>query len=253
MNKLSVSIIVALILVYTPVGRATLTEGLVGYWSFDDSANPGRDDSGNGNDGTVYGATWTTGKFGGALSFDGVDNYVSVPDDAALDVLGDITISAWVYCTRSGSYQAIVTKCVGGGARNNPFDFRTTSNATPNLAFVRADAIAHERVYSTVAIPMSQWHHVSVRVENNIPDFYVNGFVTRKYADTTFTRTPTGNANPLLIGRRDDGLYFNGLIDEVRIYNRALSGSEIMALVPEPATLLLLSLGSLALLRRHRP
>jgi hypothetical protein len=252
MNKLSVSIIAAVILVYTPIGRATLTEGLVGYWSFDDWADPGRDDSDNGNDGTVYGAAWTAGKFGGALSFDGVDDYVSVPDDAALDVLGDITISAWVYLTRAGLYQAIVTKCVSGGAQNNPFDFRTTWHAEPDLAFVRADAIAHERVYGSVALATGQWYHVSVRVENNIPDFYVNGFITRKYADTTFTRTPTANANPLLIGGRDDGLYFNGLIDEVRIYNRALSGSEIMALVPEPATLLLLWLGSLALLRKHR-
>jgi len=252
MNKLSVSIIAALILVHTPTSRATLTEGLVGYWSFDDWADPGRDDSGNGNDGTVHGATWTTGKFGGALSFDGVDNYVSVSDDAALDITGNITVSAWVYLTRGGLYQAIVTKCVSSGARNNPFDFRTTWHAKPDLAFVRADAVAHERVYGTVALAMGQWHHVSVRVENNIPDFYVNGYITGKYADTTFTRTPTGNANPLLIGRRDDGLYFNGLIDEVRIYNRALSGSEIMALVPEPTTLLLLSLGSLALLRKHR-
>jgi hypothetical protein len=252
MNRLSVSIIAALILVYTPVGKATLTEGLVGYWSFDDWTNPGCDDSGNGNDGTVYGATWTAGKFGGALSFDGVDDYVSAPDDTALDILGDITISAWVYLTRGGSYQAIVTKCVGGGARNNPFDFRTTWHAEPDLAFVRADAVAHERVYGTVALAMGQWYHVSVRVENDVPDFYVDGLITGKYADTTFTRTPTGNANPLLIGRRDDGLYLNGLIDEVRVYNRALSGSEIMALVPEPTALLLLGLGSLALLREHR-
>ena len=252
MNKLSVSIITAMILVYTPIGRATLTEGLVGYWSFDDWANPARDDSGNGHDGTVHGATWTTGKFGGALSFDGMRDYVTVPDDAALNILGDLTISAWVYLTRTGSYQAIVTKCVGSGRQNNPFDFRTTWNAEPDLALVRADAVAHERVYGSVALAMDQWYHVSVRVENNIPDFYVNGFITPKYADTTFTRTPTGNANPLLIGSRDGGLYFNGLIDEVRIYNRALSGSEIMALVPEPATLLLVSLGSLGLFRRRR-
>jgi hypothetical protein len=252
MNKLSMSIIAAMTLVYAPIAKATLTEGLVGYWSFDDPANPGCDDSGNGRDGTVHGATWTVGKFGGALSFDGVDDYVRVSDDAVLDVLGDITISAWVYLTRGGLYQAIVTKCVSSGARNNPFDFRTTWHAKPDLAFVRADAIAHERVYGSVALDMGQWYHVSVRVENNIPDFYVDGLITGKYADTTFTRTPTGNANPLLIGRRDDGLYFNGLIDEVRIYSRALSGSEIMALVPEPTTLLLLSLGSLALLRKHR-
>ena len=154
MNKLSMSIIAAMTLVYAPIAKATLTEGLVGYWSFDDWANPGCDDSGNGHDGTVHGATWMAGKFGGALSFDGADNYVSVPDEPALDILEDITISAWVDLTRGGSYQAIVTKCVGSGARNNPFDFRTTWHAKPDLAFIRADAIAHERVYGTAALAM---------------------------------------------------------------------------------------------------
>ena len=72
-NKLSVSIMTGLILVCTSISWATLTEGLVSYWSFDDSSNPGHDDSGNGSDGTVHGATWTAGKFGGALNFDGDD------------------------------------------------------------------------------------------------------------------------------------------------------------------------------------
>ena len=255
MNKLSIIFITGLIYASTgwSMPLAPPADGLVGYWSFDDPARPGRDDSGYGNDGIVNGATWTTGRFGGALSFDGVDDYASVPHDASLNITGDITISAFVYLTQGGSNQAIVTKCVGGGARDNPFAFYTTYHAEPDLCLVRADASAHERVYGSRNILIGQWHHVLVRVEDKVPDFYVNGIVTGKYADTTFTRTPIGNANPLLIGRRDDGLYFNGIIDEVLIYNRALSDSEIMTLVPEPATLLLLGLGGLALLRKRRP
>jgi hypothetical protein len=79
-------------------------------------------------------------------------------------------------------------------------------------------------------MPLSQWHHVLVRVENNVPDFYVNGVITGKYADTIFTRTPTGNTSPLLIGARDDGLEFHGRIDEVMIFDRALSPEEIQQL-----------------------
>lgn len=150
---------------------------------------------------------------GTALQFDGENDYVSVPDDASLNITGDITISAWVYITEGGLYQAIVTKCVGGGGQNNPFDFRTQTSAEPQLTLVRADASRHERVYSTKHIPIEEWHHVLVRVENKVPDFYVNGIITGKYADTTFTRTPTGNTKPLLIGGRDDVLYFNGRID----------------------------------------
>jgi len=211
-----------------PCGSVWAVEGMVSYWKFDEGNGTTAYDWFGLNDGTIHGAEWTTGPVNGALSFDKNNRtYVSIPDDASLNITGDITISAWVYFTQGGSYQAIVTKCVGNGPRNNPFDFRTIWHTEHSLALVRADASAHERVYSTIDIPLREWHHVLVRVENKVPDFYVDGVVTRKYADTTFTRTPSGNATPLLIGARDDGLYFNGIIDEVAIYNRALSAEEI--------------------------
>ncbi|MHC4098381.1 MAG: LamG domain-containing protein, partial [Planctomycetota bacterium] len=74
---------------------------------------------------------------------------------------------------------------------------------------------------------LGQWHHCLVRVENKVPDFYVDGVITGKWPNNMFTKTPTGNTKPVLIGRRDDGNYFNGLIDDVRIYDRALSEEEI--------------------------
>ncbi|MBW8038489.1 MAG: LamG domain-containing protein [Planctomycetes bacterium] len=219
---------VAMLWLLTLCGSVWAVEGMVSYWKFDESDGTTAYDWFGLNDGTIHGAEWTTGLVDGALSFDrNYRTYVSVPDNASLNITGDITISAWVYFTRGGSYQAIVTKCVGTGPRDNPFDFRTQTSAEPQLTLVRADAIAYERVYSRRHIPLREWHHVLVRVENKVPDFYVDGVVTGKYADTTFTRTPTGNAKPLLIGRRDDGLYFNGIIDEVAIYNRALSAEEI--------------------------
>ncbi|HUS71525.1 MAG TPA: LamG domain-containing protein [Sedimentisphaerales bacterium] len=219
---------VAVLWLLTLCGSAWAVEGMVSYWKFDESDGTTAYDWFGLNDGTIHGAEWTTGPVDGALSFDrNHRTYVSVPDDASLNITGDITISAWVYCTRGGSYQAIVTKCAGAGPRNNPFDFRTHETAEPQLAFVRADASGHERVYSRTRISLGEWHHVLVRVENKVPDFYIDGVDAGKYADTTFTRTPTGNTKPLLIGKRDDGLYFNGIIDEVAIYNRALSAEEI--------------------------
>ena|GEM_PF-6186750 len=201
--------------------------GAVSYWRFDEGAGPTAYDSVGGKDGTIDGAEWARGHVGWGLEFDGLDDCVRVEHDAALDITGDITISAWVNFALGGSHQGIVTKCVGAGGRDNPFDFRTNSAAEPSLAFVRADSTGHERVYSSVKMALGQWHHVMVRVENNVPDFYVNGDITGKYADTVFTRTPSGNTKPVLIGGRDDGLPFNGLIDEVVIFNRALSGEEI--------------------------
>jgi hypothetical protein len=118
---------------------------------------------------------------------------------------------------------------VGGGGYNNPFDFRTNLTVVPQLMLIRADASGHEIVDSTQPISIRQWHHVLVRVENKVPDFYVDGVVTGK-TPTSFTKTPTGNNYPLLIGKRDDGHYFDGVIDDVRIYNRALSADEIWQL-----------------------
>jgi hypothetical protein len=202
--------------------------GPVSYWKFDEGGGMTAYDSAGDNHGTVCGdADWTAGKIGGALSFDGWDDFVRVEHDDSLNITGDITISAWVYFARGGRYQAMVTKCRGSGRQNNPFDFRTSTSAEPDLAFVRADANGHERVYSTENMSLGEWHHVLVRVENNVPDFYVDGVITRKYADTVFTRTPTGNTEPLLIGCRSDGLDFKGLIDEVMIFDRALSAEEI--------------------------
>ena len=161
---------------------------------------------------------------GTAMKFDGQNDYVNVPNKTDLNITGDITISAWIWLERGGQ-QAIAAKTVANGERNNPFDFRTES-LEPRLTLVRADAGGHDFVYSTELISLRQWRHVLVRVENKIPDFYVDGVVTGKTI-ASFTRTPTGNTKPLLIGRRDDGLYFDGMLDDVRIYNRALSEEEI--------------------------
>jgi len=73
-------------------------DGVVGSWHFDEgSGTTAYDTSGNDNDGTINGATWVDGKFGRALDFDGVDDYVEIPDDSSLDITEAITIEAWVY------------------------------------------------------------------------------------------------------------------------------------------------------------
>lgn len=227
--KLFFPMMLALV-IWAPYGSAWTIDDMVSYWSFDQGQGTIAYDSVGDNDGAIDGATWTTGQLGGALDFDGSNDYVSIPHDPALNITGDITIAAWISFARAGVYEGIVTKCVGSGSRNVPYDFRTHDLSEPQLAFVRADASGHERVYSKAYIPTGQWHHVLVRVENNVPDFYVDGIITGKYVDTVFTKTPTGNTEPVLIGRRDDGLYFGGIIDDVIIFNKALSAEEIQQL-----------------------
>lgn len=230
---------VSVFLVMCGPAWAVDSNGLISHWKFDEGEGSTAYDSSGDNDGTlVNGPVWTTGVLDGALEFDGINDYVTVPDDPSLNVTGDITISAWMYLARGGtgedgSEQAIVTKCSGTGATNNPFDFRTNISVVPRLAFCRADASGHEHIYSTEAVPILEWHHVLVRVENKVPDFYIDGALSGKTGHTTFTITPTANPKPVLIDRRDDGLHLAGSIDDVRIYNRALSAEEIRQLYEE--------------------
>jgi hypothetical protein len=92
-------LIVITVLSIMPAGvQAQSDDGLVAEWHFDEGEGSVlKDSSGNGNDGVIYGAIWVDGKYGGALSFDGVDDYVEVPDAPQLSGGGkDLTIEAWI-------------------------------------------------------------------------------------------------------------------------------------------------------------
>ena len=220
----------------TEEGPVDLRSGLVAWYTFDESEGTIARDSAGGHNGVVHGAIWAEGKIGGALDFDGVSDYVSVPDSPELNITGDLTIAAWVNFQEGGlgydgSEKAIVTKCYNNGAFNNPFDFRSDISDEPVLAMVRANQASHECLYSDKHITLDSWHHVAVRVKNSVTYFYVDGVLTGKsWGEPALKSRPTGNNYPLLIGARSDGMFFDGLIDEVRIYNRALTASEIKAL-----------------------
>jgi hypothetical protein len=207
--------------------------GPIAHWKFDEgTGSTAGDSSGNNYNGTITGATWFNDPVHGwCLNFDGSGDWVSIPDTAALNITGDITIAAWVYFAKGGAEQSIVAKTLTSGHTNSPFDFRTNVENPPKLDIVRSDASGHEVVHGTQPVPLNSWHHVLVRVENKVADFYIDGVLTDSYG--TLTKTPTVNSKPLYIGRRDDGLYFTGRVNAVRIYDRALSAEEIWQLYEE--------------------
>jgi Tol biopolymer transport system component len=214
--------------------EVVLPDGLVSHWKLDEGSGTIANDSVGSNHGTIHGAQWSAGQVNSALSLDGSNDYVNVPDNPALNITTDLTISAWVNFARGGNFQngseqAIVSKAVGSGTRNNPYDFRTDNSPEPRLVLVRADAAGHEAVGSGAKhISLREWHHVIVTVKNNSVDFYIDGIITG--TNGTLIKYATGNTRPLCVGKRDDGLYFNGLIDEVLIFNRAMSAEEVQLL-----------------------
>ncbi len=198
--------------------------GLVGWWRFDEgSGTVTSDSSGYGNGGTISGIpVWLDGKYGKSISFDGVSNYVAIPDSPALKVTGSITLEAWVK-TSNTNKQAVITKSgsyllyigTGGDGRVYSYLYGTTSGWKNGLKNI-ADG---------------NWHYIALTYDpsagaNNFK-LFVDGVLDAQY-------TVTGNISPttnrLGIGDRPDAGFrdfFNGVIDETHIYNRALSITEI--------------------------
>jgi len=197
--------------------------GMIGYWTFDDGT--AKDTVGT-NDGTIYGATWTTGIVNGALSFDGVDDCVNVPHHPSLNFYSEdsFTIEALVKTSTLGSIQSIVTK----QDAVESYSLRIDANGKAQFFLKDSNAIPLS-VNGVSNIANNSWHHVvGVRdhTENKIK-IYVDGTIEISVIDTL-----TGGFDSygdLGIGYSGYGnwWYFNGLIDEVAIYHRALTASEI--------------------------
>ncbi len=157
------------------------------------------------------------------LSFNGVSDYVSVPDSATTSITGDLTISAWVNVPDRANYYMIATKVVDNGANLNTYEFRISPNG--KLELLGYD-INFENRTSTDIVPTGQWVHVAVTRTTAACNFYINGVNGGTTDGFVATNTTT---NPLLIGKRIDGYYFKGSMDEVRIYSKVLSQAEVTA------------------------
>ena len=192
--------------------------GLVGWWRFDEGVGGvAEDSSGYGNDGTIYGAGWVDGKHGEALSFDGTNDYVSVDHHSSLDFgLNPFTVSLWVKQIGTSSYypsysegtaiHGLTIHGVGGriqgGDGANYFD---------------VSGMFGEDLRG------KGWQFLTITYDGSKFQGYLNGAAKKTYD------WPYGTGNPtqdLLIGDFW-GPNFEGEIDEVRVYNRDLSATEI--------------------------
>jgi hypothetical protein len=198
--------------------------GLVGYWSFDEGTGTlAGDASGNGNTGTLTnGPTWTTGKLGKAINFDGVDDYVNISSPS----LGNTyTFSAWV---RVSTYAGapiqfpIFGEYTGSGDTKNYLYIDTVGRKLGLDQYLPSSGMA----ISSTTINAGVWYFVvATQTAPNQRNLYVNGVL-----EATANEVYSGGAPTIwTIGKRADSsaYYFNGQLDEVRIYNRALSGTEI--------------------------
>lgn len=207
---------------------------LVAYWKFDEYSGTTANDSASKNNGTIHGAEWTTGLFGSALSFDGKDDYVEVPDDSTLRFMqsSSFTISFWAMPVSQGH---IVCK-MRGARQRNVFGYQTAwspKNSTFGFAVESSWKGAVSATTGLNSAPAGSWYHVAAMYADKDIKIYLNGELrdNKTFDLSTGSTTPDKN---LVIGARsyDSTItrFFGGKIDDVRIYDGALSDAEIWAL-----------------------
>jgi hypothetical protein len=202
--------------------------GLVASYGFDEGAGTAAADStGNGNHGTVNGASWTIGRFGQALSFDGTNDRVSVPDSATLDLTSGMTLEAWVKPTVTGTaWKTVLFKHRNNNASNMVYVLYGNRNTSvPNAEITVGTSVKAANGPSGSGLPLNVWSHLAATFDNSTLRLFVNGAQIASLATAGPIATSTGD---LWIGANNVwSEWFSGAIDEVRVYNRALSAAEI--------------------------
>ena len=207
------------------VSASAPTNGLVGYWNFDEgSGTVVADSSVSGNNGTINGTTWTTGKVGsGALSFDGVNDFVLGPNISSLFTNQEATFSAWVKKTEhTGSVNSETGSWYFNEAEGNSSHYPYTDGTIYDGSF----KTTRTTVGAGIITDRTQWHMVTItrKAGANGWNFYQNGQLVTSADGGTWEM-----ATNWAVGKSfNSSVFFKGSIDDVRIYNRVLSASEIL-------------------------
>ncbi|MFB0555735.1 MAG: LamG-like jellyroll fold domain-containing protein, partial [Phycisphaerae bacterium] len=213
--------------------------GPVGHWTLDEgSGTTAYDSSGNGNDGTIVGnPTWIAGVMGTALEFHGLGapggggDYIDCGNDVSLDITGPISIALWIKPGADdpegqGTETAPMAKAMSGMSPSWSWQVRYGwGSDQPYMAFTFNTA-PRAWVYVGRNLERDEWCHIACSHDGTTLKCYLNGEQT----DSTPMGQITSSSTPVLIGSDGWGCDWIGAIDEVAIYNRALSDSEIMYL-----------------------
>jgi len=191
-------------------------------WHFNEGAgNATNDTSGNGNNGILNGTNWTNGAMGQGLEFDGDDDYLEVLDNPALDITNKISIEAWIMPEVSNEINpAIVYHYDGNGWY---LLLREGNTSSPKPAF---SGLNINEAKSSVGLTIGKWNYIAITYDRQKVRIFINGILTN---DTIETDALTKSTSSLTIGSTShaNNAFFKGKIDEVAIYDRALTPSEI--------------------------
>ena len=232
-----------------------LSAGLIAFYSFEGNAN---DVSGNGNNGTVSGATLTSGYEGQGYSFNGSGNYIQIPVNINPGVRPQLTMGAWALSNSTAPVRAVISHDDGGYDRNLNMDNRGSCGSSACWS-----AFTGTGVLAGPAVTTAQWVFLAVRYDANA------GTVTLDVgaARSSLAANPgSGNTITRIGSNPGYGEYFSGVIDNVFIYDEILTNERIDQIrlggagailpavgIPEPSTILMAVSGLVAawLVRRR--
>ncbi len=205
-----------LVVVLSMILTGTTKAELVGWWRLDEgSGTIAYDASGNGNDGTFNGAPqWVAGRFGGALEFDGSDDYVTIGN---LNLPGSFTLAFWMLPpSLPGGWHSVVMK---------EYDYGFEFDGTNLLGRSGNGTGGWGATVSTTISTPAIWYHAALTWNGSDLEMFIDGTSVSKNSGTHIS-----NTTPLLFASwNTSSEFFAGIIDDVRIYNHAMSESEILA------------------------
>jgi len=217
-----------------PAPPAQAVGGLVAAYAFDEGAGTTvADSSGNGNTGTLSGATWTSGRYNGGLSFNGSSSRVNVPDSPSLDLTTAMTLEAWVKPTTvTSKWRDVIYKGNVLGTPHDNYLLMATSIRTAKPVGGALISGVHQEATGTAAIAANTFTHLATTYDGSTVRLFVNGTQVASKAATG--SIATSNDQLQIGGDSIFGQYFAGTIDEVRIYNTALTQAQIQADMNSP-------------------
>jgi hypothetical protein len=190
------------------------------------------DGSMSGNGGTlVNGASWiTAGRYGGAINFDGVNDYVRAADSTSLDLGRTGTVEAWVKLDTLNRWHSVVAK--GSANTNSSHNYAIEVSNSNRWVCILGSGASSLTLQSSSVATSNRYYHVACAWDGTTARLYVDGALI---ASSSQLVTPVGNTAPLTVGQfGGDTDRLDGVIDEVRIYGRALSQAEIQSDMSTP-------------------
>jgi hypothetical protein len=198
----------------TPVASYNFNEG---------SGTTAADSSGSGNTATLSGATWAAGKNSNGLSLSGTNAYASAANTASLGMTSLGTIEGWVKLNTLGKWHGLVAK--GNTNTDISHNYALEIDNLNNARCILGDSTAAIVAVSTTTLTTGTFYHLACTWDGTNLKLYINGSQNQSVAQTI---TPAPNTSPLYIGQFGASNDFaSGVIDDVRLYNRALSATEV--------------------------